>query len=176
MNKFFDFVSFPKELVEMEYFLWLIILFFVSLTVYAIISSIYRKIKTAKEKERIQSKIHELVNNTLEMSPDEFFDMRQESLRYGINKLYEGVYILFNKTKNMYYVGQSKNCINRVNNHFTGKGNGDVYADFKYGDEFTIKMIALALSGYESLNALERHTIATYDAFASGYNKTRGNW
>ena len=31
----------------------------------------------------------------------------------------------------------------RVNAHFTGKGNGDVYADYKYGDEFIIKMISL---------------------------------
>ena len=65
--------------------------------------------------------------------------------------------------------------LNRVNAHFTGKGNGDVYADFKYGDKFTIKMISLEKSGYTTLNELERNTIMTYDAFASGYNKTRGN-
>ena len=75
----------------------------------------------------------------------------------------------------MYYIGQANKVINRVNAHFTGRGNGDVYADFKYGDEFTIKAISLQESGYSSLNSLERDTIKTYDAFAHGYNKTRGN-
>ena len=62
-----------------------------------------------------------------------------------------------------------------MNMHFTGKGNGDVYADYKYGDEFTIKIIGLKHSGYRSLNALERDTIATFNAYAKGYNKTKGN-
>lgn len=94
---------------------------------------------------------------------------------YSLTLNFAGVYILFNSTKNMYYVGQGKEVLNRVNAHFTGKGNGDVYADYKYGDKFTIKIISLEKSGYLSLNELERHTIMTYDSFASGYNKTRGN-
>ena len=65
--------------------------------------------------------------------------------------------------------------MNRVNAHFTGHGNGDVYADWKYGDEFTIRIIRLEDSGYSSLNALERDTIASYSAYYKGYNKTRGN-
>lgn len=48
----------------------------------------------------------------------------------------------------LYYVGQGKSVFQRVNNHFTSHGNGDVYADYKYGDEFTIKMIALENSGF----------------------------
>ena len=36
-------------------------------------------------------------------------------------------------------------------------------------------MISLEKSGYATLNELERNTIMAYDAFASGYNKTRGN-
>lgn len=50
-----------------------------------------------------------------------------------------------------------------------------MYADYKYGDEFTIKMIALENSGYKTLNELERNTISVYNAFSKGYNKTRGN-
>ena len=55
----------------------------------------------------------------------------------------------------MYYVGQGKQVLNRVKAHFTGQGNGDVYADYKYGDEFTIKMISLDNSGFDTLNELE---------------------
>ena len=50
-----------------------------------------------------------------------------------------------------------------------------MYADYKYGDEFTIKMIALENSGYKTLNELERNTITVYNAFSKRYNKTRGN-
>ena len=82
---------------------------------------------------------------------------------------------MFNQSKSMYYVGQGKQVFNRVNAHFTGKGNGDVYADYKYGNKFTIKMIALENSGFSTLNELERNTIAKYNAYYKGYNKTRGN-
>lgn len=134
-----------------------------------------------KQKAKIREQIQGLANNTLEMTVEEFFEMRKKSFggrgcpSYALTQNFMGVYILYNKTKNMYYVGQGKEVLNRVNSHFTGKGNGDVYADYKYGDYFTIKMIALDKSGYASLNELERNTIMTYDSFASGYNKTRGN-
>lgn len=135
----------------------------------------------AIKKAIIRKKITGLANNTLEMSPEEFMKMRKTSFggrgrpSYALTQNFVGVYILYNKTKNMYYVGQGKEVLNRVNAHFTGKGNGDVYADYKYGDIFTIKMIALSTSGFSSLNELERNTIMTYNSYANGYNKTRGN-
>ncbi|QNN60728.1 GIY-YIG nuclease family protein [Erysipelothrix inopinata] len=86
-----------------------------------------------------------------------------------------GVYVLFNETKNLVYVGQGKNVLSRVNSHFTGSGNGDVYADYKYGDEFKIKLVSLVSSGYASLNDLERAMINTYNSYERGYNRNRGN-
>jgi hypothetical protein len=115
------------------------------------------------------------------MTPEEFLKMRKTSFggrgrpSFALTQNFAGVYILHNKTKNMYYVGQGQQVLNRVNAHFTGKGNGDVYADYKYGDSFKIKMISLDNSGFTSLNELERATIKTYNAYSQGYNKTRGN-
>jgi len=129
----------------------------------------------------IKKKIRELADNALEVTPQEFFKIRNASNggkgKKHISTRYDfaGVYILYNHTKNMYYVGQGKKVFQRVNNHFTGHGNGDVYADYKYGDDFTIKMIELEGSGFNTLNELERNTIATYNAYSRGYNKTRGN-
>ena len=135
-----------------------------------------------KDKEnKINEQIEGLANNTIEMTPEEFMKMRNFSFggkgrkSYALTQNFPGVYIIYNKSKDMYYVGQGKQVLNRVNSHFTGKGNGDVYADYKYGDEFTIRMIALENSGFETLNELERRTISYYNAFADGYNKTRGN-
>lgn len=129
----------------------------------------------------IKKKIKKLADNVLEITPEEFFKIRNSSNggrgRKHISTQYDfsGIYIIYNHTKNMYYIGQGKKVFQRINNHFTGHGNGDVYADYKYGDDFTIKMIALEKSGFKTLNELERNTIMTYNAYYRGYNKTKGN-
>lgn len=120
-------------------------------------------------RHRKKRKVKKLARGACEVTPEEFFKIRKSSENY------QGVYILLNKTKNMYYVGQAIKIYDRVNQHFTGHGNGDVYADWKYGDEFTIKLIPLKRSGFKTLNELERNTISAYNAFSKGYNKTRGN-
>ncbi|PEK39208.1 hypothetical protein CN586_29070 [Bacillus toyonensis] len=134
-----------------------------------------------RQQKKIREQIFGLANNTLELTTKEFLEMRNKSFGgkgralYSNNYNFAGVYILHNKSKDLYYVGQGKKVLNRVNNHFTGKGNGDVYADYKYGDYWTIKMIALEKSGFNTLNELERHAIETYNSYKRGYNKTRGN-
>lgn len=159
---------------------WLIPLM-LSMIMICVVLTIGLCVFVAIKKAIIRKKITGLANNTLEMSPEEFMKMRKTSFggrgrpSYALTQNFAGVYILYNKTKNMYYVGQGKEVLNRVNAHFTGKGNGDVYADYKYGDIFTIKMIAFSTSGFSSLNELERNTIMTYNSYANGYNKTRGN-
>lgn len=104
------------------------------------------------------------------ITPEEFFIRRKEN-PFNV----PGVYILFNQTKGKYYVGQATKLSSRINQHFTGHGNGDVYADYKYGDQFLIHWILLAGSGFTDLNALEKHNIAKYNAHDAGYNKTSGN-
>lgn len=86
-----------------------------------------------------------------------------------------GVYVLHNIADDKYYVGQSVRIIDRVTQHLTGRGNGDVYADFKYGRTFTVALIPLNGSGFDSLNELESQTIKAYGAYVNGYNRTRGN-
>ena len=156
---------------------WLIGLIIVFAIVSFWAARMLTKIKFRKrEKEARRKRLRGLKKGTLEVTPEEFFEIRKRKKRgRGRVKNFAGVYILYNRTKNKYYVGQGKQVLSRVNSHFMGRGNGDVYADYKYGDKFTIKMIALKKSGYKSLNALERDMIAAYDAFAHGYNKTRGN-
>lgn len=86
-----------------------------------------------------------------------------------------GIYVIYNRTKRMYYVGQSDRLISRVNNHLNGRGNGDVYADYKYGDRMIIKLIPIKRSGYLSLNKMEKDFIRYFRANTKGYNKTKGN-
>lgn len=151
---------------------------------YSIVRFAERKLKIWKHKrhrKQIHRDVRKLSNTVSEMTPQTFFQLRNTSYggqgRRHISSSYDfaGIYILFNHTKNMYYVGQGVQLFQRVNNHFTGHGNGDVYADYKYGDDFTIKLIPLAGSGFRTLNELERRAIHDYGAYARGYNKTRGN-
>lgn len=128
--------------------------------------SAYRNYKN----EIIASNYKQFQESTNAITPSEFFEIR--SMQSGD---FVGAYIIFNQTKQKYYVGQAKRLYFRINQHFTGHGNGDVYADYKYGDQFYIKIISLADSGYHDLDLLEKDLIYQYQANITGYNKTKGN-
>jgi hypothetical protein len=68
------------------------------------------------------------------------------------------------------YVGQSVNMYRRVFNHFTGHGNGDVYADVKYQRHVFVKFIPCSP---EQLNNYEKCLISQYNTTTS-YNRTKG--
>lgn len=91
----------------------------------------------------------------------------------GCCNSFNGVYVLINKKTGYHYVGQSVNVISRVSSHFSGRGNGDVYADYKYGCPFEIILIPLQ-EPFDTLNELEREMIRYYRADKE-YNKTKGN-
>ena len=112
--------------------------------------------------------INELVENEKEMSIEEFLSLDK-------NDVYPGVYIILNETNKKYYVGQGKKVIERSQMHFKGKGNGDIYADYRHGDIFKIKIINMYNTKYDDLDKLERVSIKVFDSYYSGYNKTRGN-
>lgn len=149
------------------------------ITTFFFLVALFSYIFLFRKEKKIIEKANLLKFNAANLSPKEFFKLRNEcsSLRSNISSRYNfaGVYILHNLTKDMYYVGQSNELMNRINSHFTGSGNGDVYADFKYGDEFSIKIISLEESGYHNLNELEHDMIFAHNAHNKGYNKTRGN-
>ena len=129
-------------------------------------------------KDRTKERIEKLALNNGEVTPEELLELKQATLKTCGAKTaddYVGVYIICNQTQDLYYVGQAKKVLLRASSHFEGHGNGDIYADYKYGDRFRIKTIALSKSGYDSLDKLEKDTIETYEAYEYGYNKTRGN-
>jgi hypothetical protein len=86
-----------------------------------------------------------------------------------------GTYVLCNQEEDKYYVGQATSFQRRLHQHFTGKGNPDVYFDYRSGKPFTIYLFPLNGSRFHNLNDQERHYIAKYRAFEEGYNKTHGN-
>ena len=124
-------------------------------------------------------RVRRIAKNKTEMTPEEFSAFRLEKDSKGRTMSaahnFPGIYLIHNTTKGIYYVGQGERVLDRVNMHFTGKGNGDVYADYKFGDSFLIRIIGLQGSGFDTLNELERYAIDEYKAFEIGYNRQRGN-
>ena len=86
-----------------------------------------------------------------------------------------GVYVFINRNTERCYVGQAKSILKRLGQHLHGRGNGDVYADYKYGAKFEIRVYPLYLSEFKMLDEMERYYIDQYDACKNGYNKTQGN-
>lgn len=158
----------------MELFISILLFVFVPLITFQIIYWII-------ERKRLTKLVKKLENNSLEFSPTEFFKLRNKTIGRNANPDYikefnvSGIYILHNVTKDMYYVGQGKMVLERVNSHFVGRGNGDVYADYKYGDTWIIQISPLRTSDFNNLNDLERNAIQAYNSFHKGYNRTRGN-
>lgn len=106
---------------------------------------------------------------------DDFIDLRKKLLT--VTKFQsKGVYIIWNKTKDKYYVGQSKDVYKRLfTQHFS---NADVKnilfaKDWYANDEFYYKLIELDTK--DELDLTEKEYIDRYDSFRNGYNNTGGN-
>lgn len=92
-----------------------------------------------------------------------------------------GVYIIHNKEKDKYYVGQSKNVGKRVRQHFNGtEPQNIIFAEDYFTSKWEHKedlfeIAVIPCSTKDELDAVERENIAYFDSFENGYNRTRGN-
>lgn len=92
-----------------------------------------------------------------------------------------GCYIIHNVEKDKYYVGQSKDVIKRIKQHFKGTvPNNQIFAEDYYTscmdqkeDIFEFKIIPCNTK--DELDLMERNLISQYDSWNSGYNGTSGN-
>lgn len=109
------------------------------------------------------------------VSTNYFFNVIDSKKKFHLDFDFTGVYLIHNLTLNKYYAGQSLHVLKRVNDHFNGKGNPDLFFDYRIGNVFSIETISLTESKYLSLNALERDVINKYGCFNHGYNKKLGN-
>ena len=104
------------------------------------------------------------------------------NLRRAINidnshlKNEKGVYIIYNKNKSKFYVGQSKNLHARIFSQHFNKGDvkNIIFAkDWFNEDEFFYRYISCETK--DELDRIEKKYIEEYNSFKSGYNKTGGN-
>ncbi len=178
-DSIFDWLRSDSTMSSDDTFVTILIIVTLILSIIPLVAFI---VECDKRRKEFEEAIDRLLNESAEITPEEFMRIRTAKVHGGkyepyisSSRNFAGVYILHNQDRDKYYVGQSKTVFNRVNNHFTGKGNGDVYVDYRNGEHFTIKLIPLMKSGFDSLDSLERYFISYYHAFENGYNKTRGN-
>lgn len=105
------------------------------------------------------------------LSPDELYTCKVKD--------FTGVYIVYNTEQKKAYVGQSKNVMKRLRNHFLGTGGNTgseaFYKDYKSRVLFEIYTIKLNESYFDSLDELERNLITYYNSYSEGYNNNSGN-
>jgi hypothetical protein len=146
----------------------------------------YNQALTAKRSamERL-AKNHDLLIRDIEPL-DDYYNEDKEFISIKSLKGLEyekiiGCYVIHNTENNKYYVGQSKDVIKRINQHFKGTTpNNVIFAEDYYSSKlhdkdnlFSVKIIRLETK--DELDETERQLIFDYDARKNGYNGTSGN-
>ena len=131
--------------------------------------------KISKYQDKLDQIKRTVYERKINVHNDGFLNLRHE-IKFSHKEIIIGVYIIWNKTKNKYYVGQSKDVNKRIyHQHFCSLGpkNYLFFQDWSNNDEFLVKIIPCTTK--DELDRLEKMYIEQYDAFNSGYNSTGGN-
>lgn len=142
-------------------------------------SQAYASAKT--QTANVKDTLNRLLSTKENVSAEEFMQMydlriydissKQNDIKI-MNKIeFEGVYILHNKSKNKYYVGKGNKIFKKIDRHFRGYGNIDVYKDLQSGNKFYVRIIRLKDSGYDNIDILANEISKKYKAYEDGYNK-----
>ena len=146
-----------RSVIECQH-IWFAFFSFLALWLVLFLDGLLLVITASKQQEKLLGIRQSLLEDDPQIvaSAEEFMAQRKALTQQGE---ITGIFIVHNATKDLYYVGQSTKAIDRAAIQFLGRGNCDVYADYKYGDSFNIRIIPLSGSGYESLNELKRTAI-----------------
>lgn len=119
---------------------------------------------------------YSLFANFIELKSPHYFKKYLKEV-HNISEI-TGIYIIYNETKDKYYVGQGKRAISRCLSHFTNpKDNAKkIKVDYEFGDAFFINFIKYIDTNYDTLDELEYDYIGICNSLEPfGYNKIRGN-
>lgn len=136
-----------------------------------------------KSKKQIDNNFEYRINQVtkLKESYDEVSFIPLKSLAGFERKKITGCYVIRNTENSKVYVGQSKDVLRRLNQHFKGTvPKNIIFAEDYYNskldnkvDLFEFRIIELETK--DELDDTERWLIDYYDAYISGYNGTKGN-
>ena len=134
-----------------------------------------KDLKKADQKQKLEAfkQTKEQLKDKLKSQIDSKEWKPLESVLKSADKGGVGVYIMHNETKNKYYVGQAKQLMKRIRDHFSVE---DITRDYLAGDKIQIKMLtANELDADYRLDHIEKTGIEIFNSDKSGYNKTGGN-
>lgn len=151
-----------RSVIECQH-IWFAFFSFLALWLVFFVDGLLLVITASKQQEKLLGLRQSILEDDPQIvaSAEEFMAQRKSLTQQGE---ITGIFIVHNATKDLYYVGQSAKAIDRAAIQFLGRGNCDVYADYKYGDSFSVRIIPLSESGYESLNELKRTAIQALEA------------
>ena len=140
------------------------------------------EIKELKAKEQIKynEKLNAIRPLDCHIRADKSFKPLKDIIGYEYQKII-GCYIIHNKENDKYYVGQSKDIMKRIKQHFKGTvPNNIIFAEDYYSSAlsdkselFEIKIIPCKTK--DELDSTEKNLISLYDSWNTGYNGTSGN-
>lgn len=87
---------------------------------------------------------------------------KRDDIRFMKQYDFKGVYIIYNKTKDTYYVGKSSNVMRKIRRHFEGYESQDVYNDWQKKHKFFVRAINSEKSEFNDINILEKECIKKY--------------
>ncbi|USK62463.1 excinuclease ABC subunit C [Peribacillus asahii] len=143
-------------------------------------SYFYKKkteIERNANKGNVRKELDALRKKMRKFTPQELLELKNEKERknQGIEN-FDGIYIIHNCVKDIYYVGQAKGVFNRAYKHFAKDlANPEVYKDYCRGNEFNISLIPLEKTSFSLLDDLEDNAIRAYESYPLGYNRMPGN-
>lgn len=132
---------------------------FISLILLFILDIIYAHLRRKMGAENI----NRIFYSPNEVSAENFLEFRKEM---GYGKDLKGVFVLFDKTRDMNYVKQTKHMFKEVENYFFNFSGDNEFLieDIKNGNEYFIKFFPFELSGYSKNEELELDLVRRYNA------------
>ena len=137
-----------------------------------------------KKRDILTTELNENISKVQSLKTEIETDSSFISLKKYIGLDYQkiiGCYIIHNTQNNKYYVGQSKDVMKRIKQHFRGTiPNNVIFSEDYYltetnkrDDLFEVKIIPCNTK--DELDMTEKNYIEIYDSFNNGYNGTNGN-
>lgn len=139
-----------------------------------------KDLKKAEQRQKLETfkQTRDLLKDNLKNQMDKKQWKPLESVLKSADKGGMGIYILYNETKNKYYVGQAKKIFERIREHFKVE---DIAKDYMAGDVIHAKILTAGELGTAELGAdyrldhIEKVGMEIFESKETGYNKNSGN-
>ncbi|MCL2847120.1 MAG: GIY-YIG nuclease family protein [Firmicutes bacterium] len=134
-----------------------------------------KALATAERREKLEvyKRTKDELKDTMRAQLDSRDWIPLQRILQKVDKGNMGVYILFNATRNKYYVGQAKELYTRIKKHFEIE---QIARDFLAGDQIHVKTLsANEIIGDYRIDHIEKTGIEIFDSKVSGYNRKEGN-